>query len=108
MMRGDLVTVAMQGDFGKPRPALVIQADLFSEHTSVTLLPITSTLVEAPLLRITLQPNSENGLKKPSQVMMDKIMTVRRDKVGPAFGHIDADALVQIERCLALFLGIAK
>jgi len=107
-MRGDLVTVAMQGDFGKPRPALVIQADLFSEHTSVTLLPITSTLVEAPLLRITLQPNSENGLKKPSQVMMDKIMTVRRDKVGPAFGHIDADALVQIERCLALFLGIAK
>jgi mRNA interferase MazF len=108
MMRGDLVTVAMQGDFGKPRPALVIQADLFSEHTSVTLLPITSTLVEAPLLRITLQPNSENGLKKPSQVMMDKIMTVRRDKIGPAFGHIDADALVQIERCLALFLGIAK
>jgi len=107
-MRGDLVTVAMQGDFGKPRPALVIQADLFSEHTSVTLLPITSTLVEAPLLRITLQPNSENGLKKPSQVMVDKIMTVRRDKVGPAFGHIDADALVQIERCLALFLGIAK
>ncbi|MDD3554834.1 MAG: type II toxin-antitoxin system PemK/MazF family toxin [Deltaproteobacteria bacterium] len=108
MMRGDLVTVAMQGDFGKPRPALVIQADLFSEHTSVTLLPITSTLVEAPLLRITLQPNSENGLKKPSQVMVDKIMTVRRDKVGPAFGHIDVDALVQIERCLALFLGIAK
>jgi mRNA interferase MazF len=108
MMRGDLVTVAMQGDFGKPRPALVIQADLFSEHTSVTVLPITSTLVEAPLLRITLQPNSENGLKKPSQVMVDKIMTVRRDKVGPAFGHIDADALVQIERCLALFLGIAK
>lgn len=107
-MRGDLVTVAMQGDFGKPRPALVIQADLFSEHTSVTLLPITSTLVEAPLLRITLQPNSENGLKKPSQVMVDKIMTVRRDKVGPAFGHIDVDALVQIERCLALFLGIAK
>jgi mRNA interferase MazF len=108
MMRGDLVTVAMQGDFGKPRPALVIQADLFSEHTSVTVLPITSTLVEAPLLRITLQPNSENGLKKPSQVMVDKIMTVRRDKIGPAFGHIDADALVQIERCLALFLGIAK
>jgi len=58
--------------------------------------------------RITLQPNSGNGLKKPSQVMMDKIMTVKRDKVGPAFGHIDADALVQIERCLALFLGIAK
>lgn len=107
-MRGDLVTVAMQGDFGKPRPALVIQADLFSEHTSVTVLPITSTLVEAPLLRITLQPNSGNGLKKPSQVMVDKIMTVKRDKIGPAFGHIDADALVQIERCLALFLGIAK
>lgn len=108
MKRGDLVTIAMQGDFGKPRPALVIQADQFSEHATVTVLPVTSTLVAAPLLRITIRPSDENGLLKKSQVMVDKAMTVKRDKVGPAFGRIDADALVEVERCLAVFLGIAK
>ena len=107
-MRGDLVTIAMQGDFGKPRPALVIQASQFSDHTSVTVLPITSTMVAAPLLRVTVQPGAENGLEEPSQIMVDKTMTVKRNKVGAAFGHIDADTLVQVERCLAVFLGIAK
>lgn len=108
MRRGDFVSIAMQGDFGKPRPALVIQADQFDEHATVTVLPVTSTLIAAPLLRITVQPNAESGLQKPSQVMVDKAMTVKRDKVGPAFGRIDADALVEVERCLAVFLGIAK
>jgi mRNA interferase MazF len=108
MMRGDFVTIATQGDFGKPRPALVIQADQFGEHTTVTVLPVTSTLVAAPLLRITVQPSADNGLHKPSQVMVDKTMTVKRDKVGQAFGRVGADALVEIERCLAVFLGIAK
>lgn len=107
-MRGDFVTVAMQGDFGKPRPALVIQSNQFNEHATVTVLPVTSMLVAAPLLRITVQPSTESGLQKPSQVMVDKAMTVKRDKVGPAFGRIDADALVEVERCLAVFLGIAK
>ncbi|WP_210302717.1 type II toxin-antitoxin system PemK/MazF family toxin [Bartonella callosciuri] len=107
-MRGSLVTIAMQGDFGKPRPALIIQANQFSEHTSVTVLPITSTLVAAPLLRITLQPDSKNGLQKPSQVMIDKIMTVRCEKISPAFGSIHADQMIEIERCLAVFLGIVK
>ena len=65
-MRGDLVTIAMQGDFGKPRPALVIQANPFREHTSVTVLPITSTIVAAPLLRVMVPPGAENGLKDPS------------------------------------------
>ena len=108
MTRGDFVTIAIAGDYGKPRPALVVQANQFLEHTSVTVLPVTSTLVTAPLLRITVQPSAENGLQKPSQVMVDKTMTVTRDKVGPSFGRIEADALVQIERCLAVFLGIAK
>ena len=108
MRRGDLVTIAMQGDFGKPRPALVIQADQYSEHASVTVLPITSTHVSAPLLRVTIQPSAENSLQKPSQVMVDKAMTVKRDKIGLALGRIDADALVGVERCLAVFLGIAK
>jgi len=107
-MRGDLVTIAVQGDFGKPRPVLVIQANQFSQHTSVTVLPVTSTLVAAPLLRITVQPNAENGLQKPSQVMVDKAMTVKRDKLGPAFGRIDANVMVEVERCLAVFLGIAS
>lgn len=108
MMRGDLVAIALSGDFGKPRPALVIQANQFSEHTSVTILPLTSTLVPAPLLRVTVQPNAENCLQKPSQVMIDKAMTVKLDKIGPAFGCIDANTLVEVERCLAVFLGIAK
>jgi mRNA interferase MazF len=108
MMRGNFVTIAVQGDFGKLRPALVIQAHQFNEHATVTVLPITSTLVAAPLLRVTVHPSAENGLQKPSQVMVDKAMTVKRDKLGPAFGRIDADALVQVERCLAVFLGIAK
>ena len=107
-MRGDFVPIAMQGDFGKPRPALVIQANPYSQHSSVTVLLITSTLVAAPLLRVTLQPSPENGLQKPSQVMIDKAMTVQRNKVGKAFGRIDANAMVEVERCLAVFLGIAK
>ncbi|MBI3154243.1 MAG: type II toxin-antitoxin system PemK/MazF family toxin [Burkholderiales bacterium] len=108
MMRGDLVTIAMQGAFDKPRSALVIQANQFSEHSSTTILPISSTLVAAPLLRVSMQPSAENGLRRPSQVMVDKAMTVKRDKLGPAFGRIEADTLVQVERCLAVFLGIAK
>lgn len=107
MMRGDLVTIAMQGDFGKPRPALVVQANQFSEHNSVTVLPVTSTLFIAPLLRVTIQPSAKNGLQKPSQVMVDKAVTIKRDKVGPAFGHIDANSMIEVERCLAVFLGIA-
>jgi mRNA interferase MazF len=108
MRRGDLVTIAIQGDFGKLRPALVIQADQFGEHTSTTVLPITSTRVPAPLLRVNVQPSVDNGLQKPSQIMVDKAMTVMRDKVGPTFGRIDPDALIEVERCLAVFLGIAK
>ncbi|HRK39027.1 MAG TPA: type II toxin-antitoxin system PemK/MazF family toxin [Burkholderiaceae bacterium] len=107
MMRGNLVTVAMQGDFGKPRPALVVQANQFSEHSSVTVLPVTRTLVAAPLLRITVHPSAENGLQKPSQVMVDKAMTVKRDKLGPTLGRMDAEVLMEVERCLAVFLGIA-
>lgn len=108
MRRGEFVTIAMQGDFGKPRPALVIQSEQFDQHATVTVLPVTGTLVDAPLLRITVEPTPENGLQKPSQVMVDKAMTVKRDKVGPAFGSIGADTMVQIDRCLAVFLGIAK
>ena len=111
-MRGDFVNIATQGDFRNSRPALVIQADHFNDRNdalaSVTVLPVTSALVIAPLLRITVQPNAANGLKKPSQVMVDKAVTVRRDRSGPAFGCIDADAIGAVEACPAVFLGIAK
>ncbi|MDZ4297717.1 MAG: type II toxin-antitoxin system PemK/MazF family toxin [Moraxellaceae bacterium] len=106
-MRGQLVTIATAGDFGKPRPALIIQADVFNEHSSVSVLPVTSMLVDAPLLRVTVQPNAENGLQKPSQVMIDKILTIRRDKMGPVFGRLDSTTLLEIERRLTVFLGIA-
>ena len=89
MRRGDLVTVAMSGDFGKPRPALVIQFDHFDVTATVTVLLISSTLVDAPLIRLAVEPSAENGLRKPSQVMVDKAMTVRRDRVGAPFGRGD-------------------
>jgi len=108
MQRGDLVSVAIQGDFGKPRPALVIQSPLFANHTSVTVLLVTSTLVDAPLLRVTVQATPGNGLEKTSQIMIDKSMTLKREKIGPVLGRVNPDELTQVERSLAVFLGIAK
>ncbi|EDA5930150.1 type II toxin-antitoxin system PemK/MazF family toxin [Salmonella enterica] len=108
MKRGDLITVAMQGDFGKPRPALVIQADSFDGLPTVSVLPVTGTLTTAPLLRVTVEPDKENGLRKASQVMIDKVITVKRDKTGDAFGRINANLMTEIERRLALFLGIVR
>jgi mRNA interferase MazF len=106
--RGDLVLVSLPGHYGKPRPALVIQSDFFLEHASVTILPLTSEIREAPLLRATVEPDSGNGLRAPSQVMIDKTSTIARAKVQPAFGRIDDGFMLQVERLLALFLGIAK
>ena len=105
--RGDLVTVALQGDYGKPRPALVIQADQFADLGSVVILPITSTLIDAPLLRPTVEPSPENGLRKASQIMLDKPMTVKANKIGTAFGHLDDASMVSVNRSLALVLGLA-
>ena len=106
--RGGFITIALPGDFGKPRPALIIQADPFEGTATVTALLVSSTLVDAPLLRVTVQPSSTNGLQKLSQVMVDKTMTLKRERAGRAIGHIDPEALLEIERRLAVFLGIAK
>jgi len=105
--RGDLVTIALQGDFGKPRPGLIIQSDLFNEHPSITILPVTSELRDAPLFRITVEPSDVNGLNKPSQVMVDKPQTLARDKIRQAFSRLDDDAMLSINRALAVFLGFA-
>jgi mRNA interferase MazF len=107
MRRGDLVTVAMPGDFGKPRPALVIQSDQFDRNATATVLLFSGTLVDAPLIRLTTEPTLENGLRKASQVMIDKIMTVKRDRLGEAFGRIDDETMIAVNRSMALFLGFA-
>lgn len=107
MRRGDLVTVALQGDLGKPRPALVIQSDLFDAHPSVTILPVTGDLRATPLFRITVNPTEGNGLNKPSQVMVDKPQSVAREKIGSVLGHLDDAAMLAVNRALAVFLGLA-
>ena len=107
MRRGDLVTIALQGDYGKPRPALVIQSDLFDEHPSVTILPVTSELRDTPLFRITVKPSDENGLSKLSQVMVDKAQTMPREKIGETFGRLDDNAMLAVNRALAVFLAFA-
>ncbi|HQS02349.1 MAG: growth inhibitor PemK [Halothiobacillus sp. 24-54-40] len=106
MKRGDLLGIVLQGDFGKPRPALIIQSDQFDTLGTLTVLLLTSTLIDAPLLRVTLTPNAQNGLQKVSQVMIDKAMTIRRDKLGTVFGTLGSEHLLQINRSLAVFLGI--
>jgi len=105
--RGDLVTVALSGDYGKPRPALVVQSDLFSAHPSVTLLPVTGDLREAPLLRIRVDPSEQNGLRKTSDIMVDKLQTVPRERVGTVIGRVDDATMVAVNRALATFLGFA-
>ncbi len=97
----------MPGDFGKPGPALVIQSDQFADTATATVLLLSSTLVDAPLIRLTVEPSAENGLRKASQIMVDKIMTVMRDKLGPPFGRLDTEAMVAVNRSLAVFLGFA-
>ena len=107
MKRGDLVTIALSGDYGKPRPALIIQSDLFDAHPSITVLPVTSELREAPLFRIRVEATSDNGLLKTSEVMVDKPHTVARKKIGKTIGHLDDEAMLAINRALAIFLGFA-
>ena len=104
--RGALVTMAIAGDYGKPRPALVLQSDAFIELPSVTVLRITSEIHEWPLLRITVQPSLENGLRKPSQIMIDKAATVPRAKLGPRIGCLEVNTMREVERALRAFLGL--
>lgn len=108
MRRGELVTVALQGDLGKPRPALVIQSDLFNEtHPSVTVLPVTSEIRSAPLFRVTVEPSEANGLRKVSQVMVDKPASVKRERLGKPFGRLEAETMLRINRALAIWVGPA-
>jgi mRNA interferase MazF len=107
MRRGDVVTVAAPGDYGKPRPALVIQSDLFDELPSVTLCLVTSELRDAPIFRITVDPSPDNGLRRVSQIQVDKVLTVARERIGGTIGRLDDATMLKVNRSLAVFLGIA-
>ena len=108
MRRGDLVTIALGGDYGKPRPALVVQADEFAALPSVTVLLLTSEVHDAHLVRVTVLPSAANGLRKASQVMADRAMTLPRAKVGAPFGRLEPEALERASRALRAFLGLDR
>ncbi|MGB7448547.1 MAG: type II toxin-antitoxin system PemK/MazF family toxin [Ornithinimicrobium sp.] len=108
MRRGELWTVAGGVYASKPRPALVLQEDLFAGTASVTVAPLASTLVDAPLLRVRVGAGDITGLQHESQVMIDKVTTVRRDNMGAQVGRLAAENLVEVERALMAFLGLAR
>jgi mRNA interferase MazF len=104
--RGDLVTIAVTGDYGKPRPALVVQADAFRALASVTVLRLTSELHDWPTFRVTVQPSTANGLRKPSQVMIDRAIALPREKIGAVFGCLDEATMSTVGQALSAFLGL--
>ena len=104
MQRGDLVTVSVQGDYGKPRPALVIQSDLLADLEGVVICPVTSELRDAAF-RVTIEPSPANGLQKLSQVMVDKISTLPRARISEPFGRLDDERMRAISRALLLVVG---
>ena len=108
MRRGDVVTVATRGAYtSKPRPALVVQSDAFNEtHASVTICPITSDCVDAPLFRVTLPAGQRTGLQAPSQVMVDKVVSVPREAIGRTIGRTESSELNQVGHALLTWLAI--
>ena len=107
MSRGDVVIVAAPGDFGKPRPAVIVQSNAIPEgHASLVICPMTSELVEADF-RITIEAGPEMGLRVRSQVMADKPVAVRRERIGQRIGHLGAAELVRLNVALALVMGLA-
>jgi mRNA interferase MazF len=104
--RGELVAVVLPGEYGKPRPALVLQSDLLGELGTVVVCPVTSALRDADF-RVAMEPTSGNGLQKPSQVMVDKITFVRRERLGQVIGVAEPAVMRGVERALLLVAGLA-
>jgi mRNA interferase MazF len=108
MKRGDVVIVAATGDYGKPRPAVIVQTDAFPEtHASVIICQLTSELVVAPDFRVTIDPSKGNGLRVRSQVMADKPVTVRRGRIGQSIGRLDDGDIGRLNIALAFVMGLA-
>jgi len=107
-VRGELWTVAGGVFASKPRPALIIQDDLFTDTDSVTVVPLTTTPLDAPLLRVAVPAGVDTGLAQASWAMIDKVTTVRRSSLGHRVGRIPRDGLLRVERLLTVFLGLAR
>ena len=106
--RGEVWTVAGSGDYaGKPRPALIVQDDSFAATQSVTICLFTTDPTDAPLLRIPVEPSPGNGLREPSRLMIDKLTTVARSRLGTRLGTVDDAVLAKVARAIVVFLGIA-
>jgi mRNA interferase MazF len=106
--RGDIIAAVAPGDYGKPRPVLVIQSDLFSALPSFTVCPLTTHLRhDAPLLRLVIDPSPDNGLKQRSQIAIDKMTTLPRSRFGQTIGRAGDEVMLQVTRALAVFTGIA-
>lgn len=109
MTRGEIYTAAARGAYtGKPRPVLIVQDDHFDATASVTVCPFTASPVDAPLIRIRIEPSEANGLDRPSALMIDKITTMPRTGLGDRLGRLRDDELVQLNRSLMVFLGLAS
>ena len=106
MRRSDIV-VALQGDSGKPGPALIVQADWFDALPTTVVLPLTSTLLPVRYTRIDILPTETTGLRAHSQIAVDRPQTVRREKIGQAIGRADDTTMLAVNRALAVFLGLA-
>lgn len=107
MKRGDLVTVAAQGDYGKPRPAVVIQSDALVDADSVLVALLTSALIDAPFYRLVLEPTETNGLKALSQVMIDKIIAYPRAKCNAVIGRLSQQDMLALNSRLSVMIGLA-
>jgi len=107
MKRGDVVLVVAPGDYGKPRPAVVVQSDIFNDtHASIVVCLLTSELQDAPLFRLAVEPTDENGLQIISQIMVDKMVALKRDRIRARVGSLDEDAMLRLNRSIMLFLGL--
>jgi len=108
MKRGEIWTLSGGGDYtGKPRPGVIVQDDSFDATASVTLCAFTTDPTEAPLFRILIQPSENNGLRAPSRLMVDKLTTVSKERLGYRVGRLDAEDMVRLNRALMVFLGMA-
>lgn len=108
MKRGDFVTVALAGDYGKPRPAIIIQSDGLAAIDSVLVATLSTHRQDAPLFRLQIEPNSRNGLRQTSDILAEKLFAVPRSKIGPVFGHADDEQMLALNRMLAFVLGLAE
>ena len=106
MKRDEIYKAIPPGEYGKPRPVVIVQSDFFGDRDSVTVCLLTSTLINAPLFRVRIAPGPHNKLRKPSDIMVDKIMTVRRERLSEHVGNLAAPEMAALDRSLAVWLSL--